>query len=133
MRKFMINVNGKSYEVEVEEIKDGVTAAASAATPKPAAPAAAPKAAPAPAAKPAAAAPAAVPAGASTVTAPMPGTILSVNVKAGDTVKKGQVLCILEAMKMENEIMSGADGKIVSVNVNQGDSVSTGQVLFALA
>lgn len=134
MRKFMINVNGKSYEVEVEEIKDGVAAAPAPAAPRAAAPA--PAAKPAPAAAPApkpAAAPAAVPAGASTVTAPMPGTILSINVKAGDTVKKGQVLCILEAMKMENEIMSGADGTIASVNVSQGDSVSTGQVLFALA
>jgi len=63
----------------------------------------------------------------------MPGTILSINVKAGDTVKKGQVLCILEAMKMENEIMAGADGTITSVAVSQGDSVNTGQVLFALA
>jgi glutaconyl-CoA decarboxylase len=131
MRKFMINVNGNSYEVEVEEIKDGVVAAP-AAQPKPAAAAPKPAAAPAPAPKPAAA-PAAVPAGASTVTSPMPGTILSINVKAGDTVKKGQVLCILEAMKMENEIMAGADGTIASVGVSQGDSVSTGQVLFALA
>ena len=134
MRKFMINVNGKSYEVEVEEIKDGVVSAPVVqAAPKAAAPApapAAPKAAPAP--KPAAA-PAAIPAGASTVTAPMPGTILSINVKAGDAVKKGQVLCILEAMKMENEIMAGADGTVASVAVSQGDSVSTGQVLFALA
>ncbi|MDD4504214.1 MAG: biotin/lipoyl-binding protein [Clostridiaceae bacterium] len=129
MRKFMINVNGKSYEVEVEEIKDGVIAAPIAqSAPRAAAPA--PKVAPAPAPK---AAPAAVPAGASTVTSPMPGTILSINVKAGDTVKKGQVLCILEAMKMENEIMAGADGTIASVAVGQGDSVSTGQVLFALA
>lgn len=127
MRKFMINVNGNSYEVEVEEIKEGVTAAPQA-VPAPRAAAPAPKAAPKPAA-----APAAVPAGASTVTAPMPGTILSINVKAGDTVKKGQVLCILEAMKMENEIMAGADGTIASVGVSQGDSVSTGQVLFALA
>lgn len=133
----MINVNGKSYEVEVEEIKDGV-AAAPVAQPKPAAaaaapaPKAAPKAAPAPAPAPKAA-PAAVPSGASTVNAPMPGTILSINVKAGDAVKKGQVLCILEAMKMENEIMSGSDGTVASVAVSQGDSVSTGQVLFALA
>lgn len=134
MRKFMINVNGKSYEVEVEEIKDGV-AAAPVAQPKPAAAApAVPKAAPAPAPAPAPkAAPAAVPSGASTVNAPMPGTILSINVKAGETVKKGQVLCILEAMKMENEIMSGVDGTVASVAVSQGDSVSTGQVLFALA
>lgn len=135
MRKFMINVNGKSYEVEVEEIKDGV-AAAPAAQPRPAAAPvaapAAPKAAPAPAPAPKAA-PAAVPAGASTVNAPMPGTILSINVKAGDAVKKGQVLCILEAMKMENEIMSGVDGTVASVAVSQGDSVSTGQVLIALA
>lgn len=137
MRKFMINVNGKSYEVDVEEVKDGVSAApAVQAAPRaaaPAAPKAAPKAAapaPAPAPK---AAPAAVPAGASTVTAPMPGTILSISVKAGDTVKKGQVLCILEAMKMENEIMAGAEGTIASVAVSQGDSVNTGQVLFALA
>lgn len=131
MRKFMINVNGNSYEVEVEEIKDGVVAAP-IAQPAPRAAAPAPKAVPKAAPKPAAA-PAAVPAGASTVTAPMPGTILSINVKAGDTVKKGQVLCILEAMKMENEIMAGVDGTIASVAIGQGDSVSTGQVLFALA
>lgn len=132
MRKFMINVNGKSYEVEVDEIKDGVVAAPAAQpAPRAAAPApAAPKAASAPAPK---AAPAAVPAGASTVVSPMPGTILSINVKAGDTVKKGQVLCILEAMKMENEIMAAGDGTIATVAVSQGDSVSTGQVLFALA
>ncbi len=129
MRKFMINVNGKSYEVEVEEIKDGAVVAAPVAQPKPAAAApAAPKSAPAPAP-----APKAAPAGASTVNAPMPGTILSINVKAGEAVKKGQVLCILEAMKMENEIMSGADGTVASVAVSQGDSVSTGQVLIALA
>ncbi len=134
MRKFMINVNGKSYEVEVEEVKDGIVAApASQPAPRAAAPAPAPVAAPAPKPAAAPAAPAAVPAGASTVTAPMPGTILSINVKAGDAVKKGQVLCILEAMKMENEIMAGGDGTVASVNISQGDSVSTGQVLFALA
>ncbi|MDF2839922.1 MAG: biotin/lipoyl attachment protein [Clostridia bacterium] len=131
MRKFSINVNGKSYEVEVEEIKDGVASAPAApvraAAPVAAAPAPAPKAAPV-----AAAAPVSVPAGATSVTAPMPGTILSVNVKAGDAVKKGQVICILEAMKMENEIMSGTDGTITSVAVNQGDSVNTGQVLFVI-
>jgi biotin carboxyl carrier protein len=132
MRKFMINVNGKGYEVEVEEIRDGVSAAPVAA-PKPAAAPAAPKAAPAPAAAPAPKAAPAVPAGASTINAPMPGTILSISVKAGDVVKKGQVLCILEAMKMENEIMAGGDATIASVNISQGDSVNTGQVLFALA
>jgi glutaconyl-CoA/methylmalonyl-CoA decarboxylase subunit gamma len=66
------------------------------------------------------------------IPAPMPGTILSVKVKAGDTVKKGQVLCILEAMKMENEIMTGADGVVSSVAINAGDSVNTGQVLFII-
>jgi glutaconyl-CoA decarboxylase len=121
MRKFMINVNGKSYEVEVEEVREGVSAAPTVSV----VPEAAKAAAPAPAPK-------AAPAGAKTIVAPMPGTILSVNVKAGEAVKKGQVLCILEAMKMENEIMAGSDGTITSVAVAQGDSVNTGQVLFVL-
>jgi glutaconyl-CoA/methylmalonyl-CoA decarboxylase subunit gamma len=133
MKKFRINVNGKSYDVEVEEIKDGVVSAPVAATPVQAS-APAPKAAPATAAAPTPkAAPAAVPAGAATIAAPMPGTILSVNVKAGDAVKKGQVLCILEAMKMENEIMAGTDSTIASVAIIQGDSVNTGQVMFVMA
>jgi biotin carboxyl carrier protein len=133
MRKFIINVNGKSYDVEVEEVKDGVVSTPSipsAPAPKAATPVAAPKAA-APVAK-AAAAPVSVPAGATSIPAPMPGTILSIKVKAGDTVKKGQVLCILEAMKMENEIMSGVDGVISSIAVNTGDSVNTGQVLLII-
>jgi len=128
MRKFIINVNGKSYDVEVEEVKDGVVSTPSipsvqvaAPAPKASAPAAAPKAA---------AAPVSVPAGATSIQSPMPGTILSIKVQVGDTVKKGQVLCILEAMKMENEIMSGADGTISSIVVNTGDSVNTGQVLL---
>lgn len=132
MRKFKINVNGNSYEVEVEEIRDGVAAAPAAPVAAPAAPAPRPAAPAAPAPKPAAAAPASVPAGANTVVAPMPGTILRVDVKAGDAVKKGQVLCILEAMKMENEIMAGADGTITQVAVRQGDSVNTGQVLVVM-
>lgn len=133
MRKFLINVNGNSYEVEVEEIRDGASVVTPAA-PKVAAPvhksapAAAPKAA-APASK---ATPTAVPAGASTVVAPMPGTILTVNVKVGESVKKGQVLCILEAMKMENEIMAAGDAKVSSIAVNAGDAVNTGQVLIVL-
>lgn len=132
MRKFIINVNGKSYDVDVEEVKDGVVSTPTthnvqAATPAPKA--FTPAAAPAPKA---AAASVSVPAGATTIPAPMPGTILSVKVQAGDKVKKGQVLCILEAMKMENEIMTGADGVISSVAVNAGDSVNTGQVLFII-
>jgi biotin carboxyl carrier protein len=132
MRKFIINVNGNNYEVEVEEVKDGVSAAPEVKAAPKSVPAPAPKAEPkaAPKAAPAASAP--IPAGAKTVKSPMPGTILSINVKVGDTVKKGQVLCVLEAMKMENEIMSGADGKVVSIAINQGDSVSTGQVFFVL-
>lgn len=128
MRKFLINVNGTSYDVEVEEVRDGVT-------PAPAAPKTAPVAASAPAApKAAPAAPktAAVPAGATTVNAPMPGTILGIKVAPGDVVKKGTVLLILEAMKMENEIMAAGDGTVVSVAVSNGETVSTGQLLVAL-
>lgn len=110
MKKFNVTVNGKSYEVEVEEV--GGSAAAVAA-PAPVAAAPAPVAAPAPKAAPAAApAPAAAaapaPAGAGTITAPMSGTILKSLVKPGDAVKNGQVVLILEAMKMENEIFSPA-------------------------
>jgi len=128
MKKFNITVNGNTYQVEVEEIKDG--ALASSPAPRPAAPAA-PKAAPAaPAPAPKPAAPAA--AGANTVTAPMPGTILDIKVKPGDSVKNGQVLMILEAMKMENEIMAPADGTVASVNFNVGASVNSGDVLVTL-
>ena len=134
MRKFMINVNGKSYDVEVEEVKGGVVSVPSAPAVQAAAPA--PKATPAPTAAPApkaaSAAPVSVPAGATSIQAPMPGTILSIKVQAGDTVKKGQVLCILEAMKMENEIMAGSEGVISSIAVNAGDSVNTGQLLFIM-
>ncbi|NLE25188.1 MAG: biotin/lipoyl-binding protein [Clostridiaceae bacterium] len=128
MKKYNITVNGKSYEVEVEEI-GGVQTAAPTPVAAPAAPApAAPKAAPA---APKAAAPAA-PAGAATVTAPMPGTILDIKVKEGDKVTNGQVLLILEAMKMENEIMSGVDGVVSSVSVTKGASVNAGDVLVVI-
>ncbi len=127
MRKFNISVNGKKYEVEVEEV-GGASAPVSA--PKSAAPAPKP-AAPAPAAaKPAAKA--APPAGSTVVKAPMPGTIVSIKVNAGDMVKKGDVLVILEAMKMENEIMAPQDGKVVAVNTSNGVSVNTGDALVSL-
>ena len=115
MKKYRVNVNGTVYEVELEEITG-----------------AAPVAAPATPAAPAAPAPAAAPAGGEQITAPMPGNILSVNVAAGDAVKKGQVLMILEAMKMENEIMCPCDGKIASVNTSKGSSVESGTLLCVI-
>lgn len=123
MKNYTITVNGNVYEVTVEE---GFTGAASA--PK-AAPAAAPKAAPAPAAAPAAPAGAA---GAVAVTAPMPGKILGVKASAGQAVKRGQVLLILEAMKMENEVVAPEDGTVASIDVAAGDSVEAGVVLATL-
>ena len=126
MKKYTITVNGTAYEVEVEEA--GVVVSAPKAAPK-AAPAPAPKAA-APAPAPKAAAP--VAAGATTVSAPMPGKVLSVNVKAGDAVKSGDVLLILEAMKMQNEIMAPADGTVSDVRVSAGQTVATGDVMVVL-
>ena len=117
MKKYRVNVNGTVYEVELEEI----TGAAAAA------PVAAPAAAPAPAAPVAAA-----PAGGEKVTAPMPGNILSVNVTAGQSVKRGQVLLVLEAMKMENEIMAPCDGVIASVNTSKGRAVESGALLCVI-
>ena len=124
MKKYNITVNGTTYEVVVEEA--GEVASAPVYTP---APAAAPVAAPAPKAAPAAA-PAA--AGGTKVTAPMPGTILSVKVSAGQSVKKGDVICVLEAMKMENDIPAPCDGVIASINTQNGASVAAGDVLATL-
>ena len=115
MKYYNITVNGVAYSVSVEE-----TAAGAAPVAAPAAPAA-PKAPAAPAAAPKAAAPAGA-AGAVTVKAPMPGNILDVKVAAGASVKAGDVLVILEAMKMENEIVAPQDGTVASVNVNKGDT-----------
>ena len=124
MRQFLVNVNGTSYEVAVEEI-DGKNVQSAPVAQK-AAPA------PAPVAAPVAAAPAAAGAG-EKVTAPKPGTILSVSVAVGDTVKAGQTLVVLEAMKMENEIPAPADGKITSVAVTKGATVETGSLLCTIA
>ncbi len=135
MRKFAITVNGQSYEVEVEEIGGApVYAAAPAQAPVAAAPApaAAPAAAPKAAAPAAPKAAAAAPAGAEAIKAPMPGNINDVKVTAGQSVKKGDILVILEAMKMENEIMAPRDGVVASVNVTKGSSVSTGDLLLSL-
>lgn len=124
MKKYQITVNGNVYEVEVEEVSAGAATAA-VATPAPA-PVVVPKAAPA-AAK--ATAPAA---GSKAVTSPMPGTILEVKVNVGQTVKRGETMFILEAMKMENEIPAPEDGVVASVDTTKGASVATGAVLATL-
>ena len=135
MKKYNIKVNGNSYEVEVDEIGGAPSvvsvAAAPAAAPAPApAPAAA---APAPAAPaPAAASSAAPSAGATTVESPMPGTILNVIKNPGDAVTEGEVVLILEAMKMENEIVSTAAGTIDTIAVAKGASVNAGDLLFSI-
>lgn len=113
MKKYRVNVNGTVYEVELEEMT-GAPAAPAAPSAAPAAPAAAPAA------------------GGEKVTSPMPGTILSVNVAAGDAVKRGQVLMILEAMKMENEIMCPCDGTVTSVSVTKGAAVESGTLLCTI-
>ena len=117
MKNYKVNVNGTEYKVSIELISETEAAA--------------PVAAPAPAAAPAAPA-AAAPAGGEKVNAPMPGTILSVNVKVGDAVKKGQVLVVLEAMKMENEIMAPVDGTVTFVGVNQGATVESGSAICVI-
>lgn len=132
MKTLRVTVNGRSYDVQVEEINGSAPpAAAPALSVAPAAPVPA-TAAPDPETPAAPAAPAPAPvAGSETVSAPMPGTILSVNVEPGKSVKAGDVLLILEAMKMENEIMAGHEGVIASVLVNKGDAVDTGTPLVS--
>lgn len=121
MKNYTITVNGTPYNVTVEDANG--SAAPVAAAP---APAAAPASAPAPA-------PAAAPAaGSVSVDAPMPGNILDIKVSNGASVKAGDVLLILEAMKMENEIVAPQDGTVASVNVNKGDTVEAGQTLVSL-
>ena len=124
MKKYNITVNGNTYEVLVEEV-GGASAPAYVA---PQAPAPAPTAA-APAVK---AAPAASAAGANKVTAPMPGTILNIKVTAGQSVKKGDVICVLEAMKMENDIPAPCDGVIASINVQKGANVAANDVIATI-
>ena len=122
MKKYNVTVNGTAYEVTLEAVDASEVKAA------PAQAAQAPSPAPAPAAAPAAP----VSGGKETIKSPMPGNILNVNVTNGAAVKKGDVLMILEAMKMENEIMSPCDGTVLSVNVTKGASVETGAVLCVI-
>lgn len=120
--KYVVTLNGKNYEVEVEETDAVITAVTDAAPVAAAAPAA-PVAAPAPAAAPAAAA------DGQKVLSPMPGTILSVNVSVGSAVKAGEVILILEAMKMENEIVAPCDGTVKQLAVQKGSTVATDALL----
>ena len=124
MKKYKVNVNGTNYEIAIElidadaKVEEIKTAPATA----PAAPA--PQAAPA--------APAATAGAGETVNSPMPGNILAINVNVGDTVSEGQVLMVLEAMKMENEIMAPRSGKIISIGVTTGAVVESGAVLCTI-
>ena len=120
MKNYRITVNGVAYDVAVEELGAG---AAPVAAPVAAAPVAAP-AAPAPAASGAA--------GAVKIQSPMPGKILAIKANVGQAVKQGDVVMILEAMKMENEIVAPADGTIAGINVAVGDSVESGDTLASL-
>lgn len=129
MKRYTVTVNGMAYDVTVDETASGAVQAAQSTVAQPAA------AAPAPA--PAAAAPAA-PAqptgavGATTVTAPMPGNVLDVKAGVGQAVKAGDVLVVLEAMKMENDIVAPQDGTIASVNVAKGDVVNVGDIFLTM-
>ena len=125
MKRYSITVNGNTYDVIVEEADATGIASAPVAAPATPAPVAAPKAA---AAKPAAQGAQ----GANKVTAPMPGTILNVKVTAGQSVKKGDVICVLEAMKMENDIPAPRDGVVASVNVQKGASIGANDVIVTL-
>ncbi len=118
MKNYIVTVNGVSYEVSVEEVGEGQAAAPAAAPVKAAAPAKKAKASGA--------------AGSVKVSAPMPGKIIAVKKDAGAAVKKGEVILVLEAMKMENEIVAPQDGTVASVNVAAGDAVEAGDVLATM-
>ena len=127
MKTYNVTVNGVTYSVVVEEV-GATTSAAASAPAATTAPAAAPVSAPAPTAAPAASGSA----GAVSVKSPMPGNIIKINVKTGAPVKKGDVLVVLEAMKMENDVCSPVDGVVASVEVAQGATVETDAVLVTL-
>lgn len=118
MSKYKITINGKEYEMDVELIDGSAPAVKAPVQAKPVSAPAAPQAAPV--------------AAAGATVSPMPGTILKVNVKEGDTVKAGDSIVILEAMKMENDIQAPCDGKVASVLVDKGANVDTGAVLVVI-
>lgn len=129
MKRLKITVNGIAYDVQVEEVTGSAPVAVSA--PAPAAvvatvPASAEEAAPAPTSA------SSTEVTGEAINAPMPGTIVAVNVTAGQSIKKGEALVILEAMKMENEIMAPHDGTVAGIYVNKGDSVNSGTPLVSL-
>lgn len=126
MKRFNVTVNGVKYDVCVEEV-GGVSAPVAAPVSAPA-----PTAAPAPVSAPVTASAGTAAQGATKVLAPMPGTILRINAKVGASVKSGDVLCVLEAMKMENDICAPCDGTVASVNVSQGASVNTDELIITL-
>ena len=144
MQKLNFNINGKHYEATITEVEHNVAEvelngkkytidverSEAVAVPHIATPVAAPAAAPAAAAAPA---PKKVAAGANSIVAPLPGSVVSINVKAGDAVKAGQQLAIIEAMKMENEILAPADGTVKAVHVSAGQAVQQGDALMELA
>lgn len=136
LRKFKISIDGTQYLVEMEEVgapqPTPADTAPAPAAPAPA-PAPAPAAAPAPAPEPAPAPAAPAVAGSFAQTAPMPGTILDIHVKVGDTVAANQPVMVLEAMKMENEVVAEQAGTIASINVEKGAMVNPGDTLFTLA
>ena len=130
MKKFQVTVNGNTYEVDVEELQEGQTVT----TPVVSAPKKAVATAPAPK-KAVAAAPKKTSTGsvgATKVTAPMPGKIVDVKVTEGQSVKEGDVLVVLEAMKMENEIVAPKNGTIASVNVVKGGTVDAAELLVSI-
>ena len=133
MKEFLITVNGKSYEVQVEDLGETTSSAPSVIPVPPVQ--SAPRVAPipnAPAAPKAAPAPVAVAGGQKAVKCPMPGTIIKINVNVGDAVNSGTVMCILEAMKMENEIVASVDGTVDAIAVTKGAAVNSGDVLISI-
>ena len=123
MKNFLITVNGKTYEVHVEEIEEN---AAPKVTPLPS------PTIPKPEVKPLSAGANVGAVGKTIIKCPMPGTIVKIKVKIGDLVKSGTILCILEAMKMENEILAPGEGVVFSVNATHGASVNAGDILFTI-